>query len=447
MSLGDILATPAVWFWLIGMLAAGMTLGILIEWLFTQPALRARDVEAAETARSRDAVEAELRAELASRQAIEAEREQLLALVSSELSGKFNELAQSTMQSNSTTFLQLAEQHFDNRQQKADSSLAARQKAIETLVKPIEEALKRSESQISALEKARSEAYGGITQQLTNMQELARSLQQETRNLTTALRRPEVRGQWGEITLRRLVEMAGMVEHCDFAEQSSVRTEDGALLRPDLIVRMPDKRELVVDVKTPLDAYLSAVEATDDDERERFLAQHARKVQERIRELASKAYWSQFEQSPEFVILFIPGDQFLSAALQKLPQLIDDALRQNIILATPTSLVALLKAIAYGWRQQALAENAVIVQRHAVELYDRLATFGEHMNKVGKNLTGSVNAFNQAVGSLERSVLPGARKFKELGVQPKKDLAPLPGIETAARTATPEQSGGSDGET
>ncbi|MEM7612805.1 MAG: DNA recombination protein RmuC, partial [Pseudomonadota bacterium] len=212
-------------------------------------------------------------------------------------------------------------------------------------------------------------------------------------------------------------------------------SDDGELLRPDLIIRMPDDRELVVDVKTPLDAYLNAVEASDEDARSRHLKQHARKVADRIAELARKSYWSQFEKSPEFVILFIPGDQFLTAALNESPSLIDDALRQNIILATPTSFVALLKAVAYGWRQLALAENAEEIRKLAVDLHDRLAVFGEHMGKIGKQLDGSVRAYNQAVGSLERNVLPGARKFKELGVQPKKSMPDLAPVETATRTA------------
>lgn len=424
MTLIELIAAPNVWPWLIGCLGIGIFMGIGLEWLFSRRATQEREVDIAR-----------LEQRISDQEAIAEEREQMMALVSSKLTGTFTELAQRTMQTNSETFLQLAEQNLGGRQQKADSALAAREKAVENLVKPIQEALQRSEKQIAELEKARSQAYGGITEQLTNMQQMAGQLQSETRNLVSALRRPEVRGQWGEITLRRLVEMAGMVEHCDFAEQPTVRSDDGELLRPDLIIRMPDDRELVVDVKTPLDAYLNAVEASDEDARSRHLKQHARKVADRIAELARKSYWSQFEKSPEFVILFIPGDQFLTAALNESPSLIDDALRQNIILATPTSFVALLKAVAYGWRQLALAENAEEIRKLAVDLHDRLAVFGEHMGKIGKQLDGSVRAYNQAVGSLERNVLPGARKFKELGVQPKKSMPDLAPVETATRTA------------
>ncbi len=300
-------------------------------------------------------------------------------------------------------------------------------------MKPIRDALDASRQQIAQLEKARSEAYGGIKSQLESMQLSQKSLTQETQNLVKALRRPEVRGRWGEITLRRLVELAGMVEHCDFQEQVHTVGE-GQVIRPDLIVRMPDKRELVVDVKTPLDAYLEAVEAENDAQRKLGLERHAKNVRAHIRMLASKAYWDQFAESPEFVILFIPGDQFLSAALNEDPDLIEYALSEQIILATPTSLVALLKAVAYGWRQLALADNAQEIRKLAEDLYGRLATFVTHMNKVGRQLASSVENYNRAVGSLERSVLPGARKFVELGVHEKKAIEKLDTLDPVPRT-------------
>ena len=265
------------------------------------------------------------------------------------------------------------------------------------------------------------------------MQAGQKSLAQETQNLVNALRRPEVRGRWGEITLRRLVELAGMVEHCDFQEQVH-SVGEGQIIRPDLIVNMPDNRQLVVDVKTPLDAYLAAVEAPDDAQRQLALKRHAKKVREHVRTLASKAYWAQFSESPEFVILFIPGDQFLSAALNEDQDLIEYALSQQIILATPTSFVALLKAVAYGWRQLALAENAKEIRGLAEDLYNRLGVFTSHMNKVGRQLASSVENYNRAVGSLERSVLPGARKFTELGVHAKKDIEKLESLDPVPRT-------------
>ncbi|MFK8052050.1 MAG: DNA recombination protein RmuC [Woeseiaceae bacterium] len=422
-SLRLLLDSPQWWPWLLVALSVGTALGIMIEWLFSRSAQQNQALQIAR-----------LEQQVTGQETTAKERDQLLELASTRLTGTFSELAQKTMQSNSETFLQLAEQNLKSQQQKADSLFEQREKAVESIVKPIQEALKRSEHQIADLEKARSQAYGGITEQLANMQSMANSLQSETRNLITALRRPEVRGQWGEITLRRLVEMAGMVEHCDFVEQASVRDDEGQLFRPDLIIRMPDQRELVVDVKTPLDAYLSAVEATNEQERAQHLARHEKKVSERINELAKKSYWAQFKNSPEFVILFIPGDQFLSAALNENPNLIDDALRQNIILATPTSFVALLKAVAYGWNQMSLAENAEQIRQLAVELHQRVSVFGEHMAKIGNQLDGSVKAYNKAIGSLERNVLPGARKFVELGVPAKKAIPSLDEIETQTRT-------------
>jgi len=361
------------------------------------------------------------------------ERESAFELANAKLTQAFTEISNRSLQSNSDTFLKLAEQKLDTQQEKANSELSHREKAVEALVKPIQDALAASQKQISELEKSRSEAYGGIKNQLEAMQLSQKSLTQETQNLVNALRRPEVRGRWGEITLRRLVELAGMVEHCDFVEQ--VHTESsGQILRPDMVVRMPDQRQLVVDVKTPLDAYLTAAEAADDAQRQLGLKRHAKNVRAHIRMLSSKAYWEQFDDSPEFVILFIPGDQFLSAALNEEPDLIEYALSKQIILATPTSFVALLKAVAYGWRQLSLANNAQEIRVLAEELYGRLSTFVSHMNKVGRQLASSVENYNKAVGSLERSVLPSARKFVELGVHPKKEVEKLDTLEPVPRT-------------
>lgn len=380
-------------------------------------------------------------AELKHQSRQEAEREQALALASERLSSVFSQLANEHLHSHSETFLKLARESLGSQQERAKGELAAREQAVENLVKPIRDALLRTESQIAALEKSREQAYGTITAQLEAMAASQRTLSAETRNLVNALRRPEVRGQWGEITLRRLVELAGMVEHCDFVTQSHLDTGQGAI-RPDLIVHMPDSRQVVVDVKTPLDAYLDATQAEDDEARRKSLARHANKVAERVRELATKAYWAQFEQSPEFVILFIPGDQFLSAALAEKPSLLDDALRQHIILATPTSLVALLKAIAYGWQQMAVAENATEIRNLAVQLYERLTTFASHLGGLGKELRGSVRSFNRAVGSLERMVVPAARRFTELGVNPKQRLETPQPIDESPRelsVGTPDE--------
>jgi len=361
------------------------------------------------------------------------EREAAFELANAKLTQTFGDLASRSLKANSDNFLLLAEENLGKQHEKAKRELSEREKAVEALVKPITDALKSSQKQISELEKSRSEAYGSIKNQLEAMQLSQKSLTQETHNLVKALRRPEVRGRWGEITLRRLVELAGMVEHCDFMEQVH-KEGNGQVIRPDMVVRMPEQRELVVDVKTPLDAYLSAAEAQDDNERQVCLKRHARNVRTHIRLLSSKAYWNQFDESPEFVILFIPGDQFLSAALSEEPDLIEYALSKQIILATPTSFVALLKAVAYGWRQLALADNAQEIRVLAEDLYGRLATFVSHMNKVGRQLASSVDHYNKAVGSLERSVLPGARKFVELGVRSKKEVEKLEILESTPRT-------------
>ena len=342
-------------------------------------------------------------------------------------------MSNQSLKSNSESFLRLAEQNLGTQQEKAKRDLSEREKAVENLVKPIRDALQASQKQISDLEKSRSEAYGSIKSQLEAMQISQNSLTQETQNLVKALRRPEVRGRWGEITLRRLVELAGMVEHCDFQEQVH-SVGDDQIIRPDMIVRMPDKRELVVDVKTPLDAYLEAIEAPNEAQRKVSMQRHARAIKDHIRALASKAYWAQFGASPEFVILFIPGDQFLSAALTEDADLIDYALSRQIILATPTSFVALLKAVAYGWRQNSLTENAQEIRELAEDLHGRIATFVSHMNKVGRQLASSVEHYNRAVGSLERKVLPGARKFVELGVQSKKEMEKIETIEPVPRS-------------
>jgi DNA recombination protein RmuC len=365
------------------------------------------------------------------------EREQAFSLATERLSGVFSQLANEHLSSHSETFLKLAKESLGSHQERAKGELAAREQAVEALVRPIREALLRTETQINELEKSRQTAYGTIKAQLEAMAAGQSTLSTETRNLVNALRRPEVRGQWGEITLQRLVELSGMVEHCDFVTQAHTETEQGPI-RPDLIVHMPDRRQVVVDVKTPLDAYLDATQAENDEDRGKALARHATKVNERIRELASKAYWSQFEESPDFVILFIPGDQFLSAALAEKPNLLDDALRQQIILATPTSFVALLKAIAYGWQQLEVAENATEIRKLAVQLYERLTTFASHLRNVGKELGSSVQAYNKAVGSLERMVMPAARRFTELGVNPKQPLPTMKAVDDSPRDISGE---------
>ncbi len=358
-----------------------------------------------------------------------------------QLNHAFNSLASRALRHNNETFLKLARENLHQFQLQASNELAQKEQAVENLVNPIKKALEKTEQQLRQMENERKEAYGALNKHLETLTRSQQMLQDETRNLVQALRRPEVRGQWGELTLKRLVELAGMVEHCDFYQQEHTETGDG-IIRPDMIIRMPDSREVVVDVKTPLDAYLSASEAHDDDSRQRHLVRHARKVRERVRELAAKAYWEQFRDAPDFVVLFIPGEQFLSAALDIDNKLLEDALAQKVILATPTSFVALLRAIGYGWRQEQLAENAEHIRNVGEDLYKRLLTLTDYLTRLGRSLENSVSQYNKLVGSFDNRILPGARKFTEMGIDTGKKLESAQQIEKGVRTLDNERKAG-----
>jgi len=373
-----------------------------------------------------------LRSRLKTDDVVGAERDQAAARTREQLQGVFGELARDSLQSNSELFLQLARERLARQQQDASQSLQERETAIESLIQPIREALSRTETQIQSIERERIDAFATLKSQMETLAGGQSQLSRETRNLVTALRRPDVRGQWGEITLKRLVELSGMSAHIDFTEQAHQATDHGAM-RPDMIVHLPEQRDIIVDVKTPLEAYLAAVDADDDDERAAQLRRHAQIVGARVRELSTKRYWAEFERSPDFVVLFLPGDQFLAAALKENPGLIDDALRQNVMLATPTSLVALLKAVAYGWKQSVLAHNAAEIRRLGEDVYKRLAVFGDHLGRLGRSLGSSVESYNKAVGSLEQQVLPAARRFPDLGLRVARDLEPLEPIDNLAR--------------
>ncbi|MDH5395050.1 MAG: DNA recombination protein RmuC [Gammaproteobacteria bacterium] len=368
--------------------------------------------------------------------------EKLIALEKArqQLSETFTALSSQALKNNNEEFLKLAQENLKQYQSQAVNELEKKEKAIEHLLNPIKESLSKTEQQIQNIEKERKESYGSLHKHLENMAQTQSTLQDETRKLVNALRRPEVRGQWGEMTLKRLAELAGMVEHCDFYEQETVRTNDGAL-RPDMIVRMPDGREIVVDVKTPLDAYISAIEAVDDNQRQIQLKRHTQNVKQRINELADKAYWNQFKNAPDFVVLFIPGDQFLNAALDQEPAILENALSRQVILATPTSFVALLRAVGYGWRQEQLAENAEHIKTVGEELYSRLQTFSEHLQKVGKSLDSGLKHYNSAVGSFDSRVLPSARKFNEMGISTDNKIEPPSQVETAVRQIDTDKSG------
>jgi DNA recombination protein RmuC len=381
-----------------------------------------------------------LRERLARASAIEVERSAIIERTVEELGLRFNEIAGQRLRESSEDFLRLARESLGQHHKTAEGALREREQAIDALLKPVQESLSRTADTLRDMESSRQRDFGSLRQYLNDMREAHGALQRETRNLVRALSKPQVRGQWGEITLRRLVELAGMTQHCDFEEQVHVAGDERAQ-RPDMIVHMPDGRDLVVDVKTPLDAYLAAVEAQTDEERGLALRRHAQHVAERVRLLSSKNYAAQFPTAPQFVILFIPGDQFLSAALDQQPELLESAMRSGVILATPSSFVALLKAVHYGWQNVRLAEGAEQVRKLAEDLYGRLGTFRGHLVKVGAGLESSVRAYNAAVGSLERNVLPGARKFTELGVRGERPLEELPSVESAIRpvAGTPDE--------
>ena len=402
-------------------LATGAVLGVL----FTQ--LRAvRRIEALRI----ELAAAQVRRESSALQ--DADRLRLLEQSETRLRSAFDSLAGETLSSNSELFLRLAREALGRDQVVAQGALKERELAIAQLVEPLRAALERTEAQVQALERERRDAFATLRTQIETLAGGQAQLQRETRNLVTALRRPEVRGRWGELTLRRLVELAGLSEHCDFTEQLQVVGEEGAL-RPDLVVHMPDARDLVIDAKTPLDAYLASLDAPTDEERQLALRRHAQQVETRVRELAAKSYWTQFERSPEFAVLFLPGDQFLSAALAERPELLEIALGQSVIIATPSTLIALLKAVAYGWRQSAVAHNAALIRDLGQELYRRLGAFNGHLGRMGQRLGAAVEAYNAAVGSLERQVLPQARRFRELGVTADAPLAELEPIGQLAR--------------
>jgi DNA recombination protein RmuC len=415
---------------LIGLAAllAGLALGALVTHLRAQRSITALRVENAGLA---TALEHERKSVQERQQAVEDARKQL--------GDAFARLSSDALKHNSAEFLRLAQENLKQFQIQAHNELAKKELAVEHMVKPIRELIEKTHTQIRQIEHERKESFGSISKQLEMLAQTQVLLQGETRNLVKALRRPEVRGQWGEITLRRLVEIAGMVEYCDFFEQEHTRTEDGAV-RPDMILRMPGGREIVIDVKTPLDAYLSAIEAPDDATRRLHLERHSRNVRERVQELSGKSYWKQFKDSPDFVVLFIPGEHFLSAAIDIDPTLLEDALRRKVILATPISLMALLRAIAYGWKQEAIAENAEHIRDLGEDLYKRLTTFSNHLAKIGQSLGSSLDHYNKAVGSFERQVLPGARKFTEMGIHPAKTLENPEQIEKAPRQLTEESS-------
>jgi len=355
------------------------------------------------------AVEATLEGERSSMK----EKVELLAAAGQAMSDKFEALAASALQSNNANFLQLAKTELEKHQAVASGELEKREKAVETLVKPIAESLKNVNEHVRALETSRAEAYGGLKSQVESLLETQKALQAETGNLVKALREPQARGRWGELQLRRCLELAGMLDYCDFQEQVSVTAEERTR-RPDVVVKLPGEKNLVVDAKVPLAAYLAALEAPDETSRNAYLLDHARQVKQHIDILGAKAYWAQFEPTPDFVVLFLPGEVFFRAAMDADPELIEYGVSRKVMVASPTTLIALLRAVAYGWNQKNLADSARQISEAGKLLYQRLTAMSGHFEDLGKKLGGAVEAYNKSVGSMERSVFPVARKLPEL---------------------------------
>ena len=364
----------------------------------------------------------------------------LLNNAESKLADAFKALSADALRSNNQSFLDLAKQNLETFQQTAKGELERRQSAIGDLIKPLKESLEKVDGKIGELEKNRVGAYTELREQVKTLMQSQSQLQSETNNLVKALRVPHVRGRWGEIQLRRVVELAGMLQYCDFTEQETVATEESRI-RPDMIVRLPGNRTIVVDSKVPFDAFYESISTTDEEIRASKLKDHARLVRTHITNLSRKSYWETVQPTPEFVLLFLPGETFYSAALENDPKLIEDGVSQGVIIATPTTLIALLKAVSYGWRQEQMADNAHEVSNLAKTLYDRLRVFTNHFDDIGRNLDRSLEAYNRGVRSLESRVLVTARRFKERGAIAGEEIELLEPIDKAARPLSQDDGG------
>lgn len=383
---------------------------------------------------------ADLKAQLEGERRAAQERSESFKQAAEELSEKFKALSRDALKDNNQSFLELAKSTLEKYQANAKGDLESRQEAINQLVEPLKKSLDKVDVKIGEIEKERVGAYAGLRLQVESLATDQLKLQKETSNLVNALRTPIVRGRWGEIQLKRVVEIAGMVEYCDFNQQETVSTDTGKL-RPDMTIRLPNDRTIVVDSKAPLQAYLEALEARDEETRVGKLKDHARQIRTHLSKLGAKSYWEQFEQSPEFVFLFLPGETFFSAALEQDPSLIEFGVDQRVILATPTTLIALLKAVSYGWKQEQMAASAQEVSKLGKDLYNRLRVFTKHFESIGAGLKRAIESYNDGVGSLEGRVLRTARKFKELGAITGEEIEVVEPIDKSARALSLDEGG------
>ncbi|HKG62019.1 MAG TPA: DNA recombination protein RmuC [Pyrinomonadaceae bacterium] len=421
----------------VSMLALGLSIGAFSVWVITRTKLKYEFDRGRTYGETERAV---LQTRLEEERKANQEKLTLINTAESKLADAFKALSADALRNNNQSFLDLAKQNLETFQQNAKGELERRQNAIGDLIKPLKESLEKVDGKIGELEKNRVGAYSELREQVKALAQSHLQLQSETGNLVKALRVPHVRGRWGEIQLRRVVELAGMLQYCDFVEQETVATEDSRI-RPDLIVRLPGNRTIVVDSKVPFDAFYESISTTDEEVRTSRLKDHARLVRTHIQSLSRKSYWESLQPTPEFVLLFLPGETFYSAALEHDPKLIEDGISQRVIIATPTTLIALLKAVSYGWRQEQMADNAQEVSNLAKTLYDRLRVFTNHFEDIGRNLDRAVDAYNKGVRSLESRVLVTARRFKERGAIAGEEIEILEPVDKAARLLSRDDGG------